>query len=63
MNGVIFFLFAISVILIVGMFHFLLKSQQSGVYPPKQLLRQKAGALGVGGVLFFLIGFLFYQFI
>lgn len=60
MNVVIFCLFTISIMLILGMFYFLFASKRSGVYPPKQLLKQRAGTLGTGGILFFLLGLLFF---
>jgi hypothetical protein len=62
MEGVIFVLFSLCVILFLGMAHFLLASKRYGAYPPKYILRQRAGVLGAGGVLFFLIGLLLYMF-
>jgi hypothetical protein len=58
MKGVIAVIFAFSIIFFFGAFHFLLKYQKPGVYPPKQVLKKKVFVLAAGGGIFLLLGFL-----
>jgi hypothetical protein len=53
-------LFIASFIFFVGVIHNLLGLKKPGIYPPKQLLRKRAGSLAVGAVFFLLIGIVFY---
>jgi hypothetical protein len=58
LEGVTFVIFAISILLFMGMAHFFFASKRPGVYPPKYILRRRAGSLAMGGILFLLIGIL-----
>jgi phosphatidylglycerophosphate synthase len=62
MKGVITVIFAISIILFLGMVYFLLKLKKAGVYPPKQVLKKRTFVLGAGGIIFLLLGYLFTAF-
>lgn len=62
MDGVIFGVFALSAVLFFGMFHYLMSSRKPGIYPPKHLLRKRAGGMGVVGAAFFIIGIILYMF-
>ncbi|WP_442599079.1 hypothetical protein [Neobacillus sp. D3-1R] len=59
MKGVMFIIFALSILFFLGMAHFFFASKRPGVYPPKYILRRRAGAFAMGGILFLLIGILF----
>ncbi|GAM15042.1 hypothetical protein SAMD00020551_3198 [Mesobacillus selenatarsenatis SF-1] len=54
--------FLISVAFFVGAVHHLLALKKPGMYPPKALLRKRAGTLAGGGAIFLLIGIIFYTF-
>lgn len=54
--------FLISVACFAGAVHHLLASKKPGMYPPKALLRKRAGALAGGGAIFLLIGMIFSSF-
>jgi hypothetical protein len=54
--------FLISVALFVGAVHNLLGLKKPGMYPPKAILRKRAGTLAAGGAIFLLIGIVFYSF-
>ncbi|WP_214908924.1 hypothetical protein [Bacillus sp. ISL-55] len=55
-------IFLISVAFFVGAVHHLLALKKPGMYPPKALLRKRAGTLAGGGAIFLLIGIIFYTF-
>lgn len=55
--AVIFFI--LCAILFLGAGKYLLDLQRPGVYPPKQVLKKRAGALAAGGGVCLLIGLLF----
>jgi hypothetical protein len=59
-DGIIFGFFALSVILFFGMIHYFMATQKSGMYPPKNILRRRAGVLGTGGVIALLLGILLW---
>jgi hypothetical protein len=54
-DGIIFGLFALSIILFFGMAHYLLSLKKTGVYPPKNILKKRAGVLGIGGGISFFL--------
>jgi hypothetical protein len=54
--------FLISVAFFVGAVLQLLTLKRPGMYPPKALLRKRAGTLAGGGAIFLLIGIIFYTF-
>jgi hypothetical protein len=54
--------FLISVAFFAGAVHQLLALRKPGMYPPKALLRKRAGTLAGGGAIFLLIGIIFYSF-
>ncbi|WP_246234454.1 hypothetical protein [Bacillus aquiflavi] len=60
--GVTFILFSISIVLFLGTLYYLLAAQKSGVYPPRQVLRKRAGVLAGGGVFFLTLGIIFQLF-
>jgi hypothetical protein len=41
---------------------YLLASKKPGVYPPKYILKRRAGTMAGGSVVFFLIGIIVYSF-
>lgn len=55
-------LFGVSIVMFCGMFHYFLASKRPGVYPPRSVLKQRSAVLGLGGILFLLIGFIFRVF-
>ncbi|MDQ0214757.1 hypothetical protein J2S13_001154 [Oikeobacillus pervagus] len=58
MDGVIFGLFALSAVFFFGMFHYIFALYRPGIYPPKNILKKRAGFLGMSGLVTFLIGVL-----
>ncbi|HAQ06132.1 MAG TPA: hypothetical protein DCR24_00805 [Bacillus bacterium] len=52
-------LFIISSICFFGVVYNLLALKKPGMYPPKQILRKRAGSLAGGGALFLLFGIIF----
>lgn len=54
--------FLISIVFFAGAIHNLLALKKPGMYPPKSILRKRAGALGGGGAILLLLGILFYSF-
>lgn len=55
-------LFLVSFAMFAGAVHNLLALNKPGMYPPKVVLRKKAGSLAGGGTIFLLIGIIFYSF-
>ncbi|RFU64400.1 hypothetical protein D0469_18690 [Peribacillus saganii] len=53
-------LFTICFLFFAGMIHFLLSAERPGIYPPKKLLRKRAGFLGLGGALLLVIAVLIH---
>ncbi|MGM0846388.1 MAG: hypothetical protein ACQEUT_15545 [Bacillota bacterium] len=60
MDGIIFGFFALSLILFFGTVHYFMAAQKSGMYPPKNFLKRRAGVLGAGGVITLLLGILLW---
>ncbi|RIW35360.1 hypothetical protein D3H55_08170 [Bacillus salacetis] len=60
MDGIIFGFFALSAILFFGMIHYFMATQKTGVYPPKNILKRRAGVLGTGGIISLLLGILLW---
>jgi hypothetical protein len=58
--AVIFFI--LSAILFLGAVKFFVDLQRPGVFPPKQVLKKRAGTLAAGGGICLLIGLLFSYF-
>lgn len=58
MAAITLFFFIICIILLAGMVYNILKHVQPGFYPPKRVLQQRVKWLGLGGVLFGLLGFI-----
>ena len=54
--------FLVSIAFFVGAVHNLLALNKPGMYPPKALLRKRAGSLAGGGAIFLLIGIIFITF-
>jgi hypothetical protein len=59
-DGIIFGFFALSAILFFGMLHYIMAIQKPGMYPPKNILKRRAGVLGTGGVVALLLGILLW---
>lgn len=53
-------LFTVSFIFFVGTVHNLLGLKKPGIYPPKQLLRKRAGSLAAGTLILLLVGMVTY---
>ncbi|WP_019240386.1 MULTISPECIES: hypothetical protein [Bacillus] len=51
-----YILFCIAVVLLISTLYFFVLSLNAGVYPNKYSLQRRAILLGIGAVLFFLIG-------
>jgi hypothetical protein len=60
--GVVFGIFALSAVLFYGAFHYLIATQKTGVYPPKQVLRKRAGVLAASALGALLLGIIMYSF-
>ncbi|RLQ97294.1 hypothetical protein [Falsibacillus albus] len=58
MSGVIFCFYAISAVLFFGTFHYLIAIKRPGIYPPKNLMKKRAGVLGAGGIIVLILGLL-----
>lgn len=54
--------FFISFVMFAGAVHNLLALNKPGMYPPKVLLRKRAGSLAGGGAILLLIGIIFSSF-
>lgn len=54
--------FLISIVFFAGAVHNLLALKKPGMYPPKALLRKRAGSLAGGGAILLVIGVIFYSF-
>lgn len=54
--------FLVSFAMFAGAVHNLLALNKPGMYPPKVLLRKRAGSLAGGGAIFLFIGIIFYLF-
>lgn len=54
--------FLISIVFFAGSIHNLLELKKPGMYPPKALLRKRAGSLAGGGAILLVIGIIFYSF-
>jgi hypothetical protein len=54
--------FFISIAFFLGAVHNLLALKKPGMYPPKMLLRKRAGTFAGGGAIFLLLGIIFYSF-
>ncbi len=54
--------FSFSALLFLGTGHFLLAVKRPGVYPPKQVLKNKAGMMAGGGGICLLIALMFSYF-
>ncbi|CAM3650539.1 hypothetical protein [Mesobacillus zeae] len=50
------FIFLISIGCFAGMLHQVLAAGKPGIYPPKRLLKKRAGSLGMGGAIFLFLG-------
>jgi hypothetical protein len=59
-DGIIFGFFALSAILFFGTVHYFMAAQKPGMYPPKNILRRRAGVLGSGGVITLILGVLLW---
>ncbi|MFE8700233.1 hypothetical protein ACFYKX_06400 [Cytobacillus sp. FJAT-54145] len=62
MSGIIFAFFVLSAVLFCGTFYNIMALQKPGFYPPKKILKKRAGALAGGGALFLIIGMIFSSF-
>ncbi|RSD29281.1 hypothetical protein [Mesobacillus subterraneus] len=54
--------FLVSIGFFIGAVHNLLSLKKPGMYPPKALLRKRAGSLAGGGAILLLIGVIFSAF-
>ncbi|WP_077211104.1 hypothetical protein [Bacillus dakarensis] len=63
MAGLTFGLFAFSTVLFLGAFYHIISITKPGFYPPKKILKKRAGGLAFGGVIFFAIGIAFSSFL
>ncbi|PLR89960.1 hypothetical protein [Bacillus sp. T33-2] len=52
-------IFGVSILLFIGSINFFLASRKPGIYPPKKLLKKRAGVFAIGGAVLFLAGLLF----
>jgi hypothetical protein len=62
MDGIMLFFFLLSGCFFMGMLQSFLSSRRAGIYPPKNILKKRASILAVSGMVFFLLGLLFYLF-
>ncbi len=60
MDGIIFGFFALSGVLFLGMIHYFLATHKPGMYPPKKVLRKRAGVLASSGAFCLILGVLFW---
>jgi hypothetical protein len=58
LNGAASLLFALCGVLFLGAVYYMLASKKPGVYPPKAILKKRAGALAGAGAVFFLLAFI-----
>ncbi|MGX1265039.1 5-bromo-4-chloroindolyl phosphate hydrolysis protein [Rossellomorea marisflavi] len=56
MDGIIFGFFALSVILVISMVYNIMSFKRPGIYPPKSILKKRAGMMGTAGAASLVIG-------
>ncbi|WP_075981529.1 hypothetical protein [Bacillus massilinigeriensis] len=56
MSGIIFIVYTLSISSIIGMIYNILALQRFLIYPPRNILKERAKVLGGGGVIFFVLG-------
>jgi hypothetical protein len=56
LDGVIFGLFTLSMVLIFGAVYNTMSIKKPGFYPPKQVLKRRAFTLALAGLIFLLLG-------
>ncbi|MDE3838129.1 hypothetical protein C0966_01855 [Bacillus methanolicus] len=62
MGGIIFCFFVLSAVLLYGTIHYLIATKKPGVYPPKHVLKKRAGTLAAGGIAVLILGILLLSF-
>jgi hypothetical protein len=62
MDGIIFGFFVVSACLLIGMIYYFIATKKPGVYPPKHVLKKRAGALGASGIAVLFLGILLLSF-
>lgn len=59
MKSAVIIFFILSAIFLIGAGKFIVDLKRPGVYPPKQVLKERALALAGAGVIFFFIALMF----
>ncbi|AIE59253.1 hypothetical protein [Bacillus methanolicus] len=62
MDGIIFGFFVLSAVLLIGTVLNLIATKKPGIYPPKYILKKRAGILAAGGIAVLFLGILLLSF-